>query len=330
MPEASTDPSVRPPRTRARLSGWLWTGIQVVLTILVSWFIIDRIGVDLSDLSSLRFSGWEIRPAYLILSVLALALGYGVSAALWGRMVRELGGPRLSTARAIRLFLVANLGRYIPGKVVQLAGLTVLASREGVRPGTAAVAAILGQAIALLGAALIGLAAFFQQGSEVRIYGLIGMGAVLVFLLVGSLPAARGLLALVWRKFEKADGDAEPPSALTDPTFVWRWTAYYSLNWALYATAFWLLFLGLMGWATFLEVGPAFAAAYLVGYLAIFSIAGLGVRESLLAALLSTVLEPEAAVALALVARIWTTVVEVVPAAVMAPRTIRRARNPHA
>jgi len=302
--------------------GLLRTAVQVVLTVAVTWFIIDRVGVDLARLGSLDIGGWDLRWHWLALSVVVLGLGYAMSAALWGRMVRELGGPRIPPVRAARLFLVANLGRYVPGKVLQLAGLTLLAAREGVRPATAAVAAVLGQTVALLGATLVGLGAFFAPGGGTRTWGWIGLAAVASFLLIGSLPAARRLLATLWERFAR-DPEGETPTVLADPRFVWRWTALYALNWSIYAAAFWLLFIGLAGWATFLQAGAAFAAAYVGGYLALFAPAGLGIRESLLTVFLAPLVTPERALAIALVARLWTTGVEVVPALAMTPGTLR-------
>jgi len=301
--------------------------LQVILTVAVTWFIMDRVGADLGRLATLDVGGWEFRWHWLLLSIPVLASGYILSAALWGRMVSELGGPRIPTGRAARLFLVANLGRYVPGKVLQLAGLTVLAAREGVRPATAAVAAVLGQVVALLGATLVGLGALFAPTSGVRTWGWIGLVGVVGFLALGSLPAARRLLATLWRRFTREDGTEAPP-ALSDPTFVWRWTALYTINWALYATGFWLLFIGLAGWATFLQAGAAFAAAYVGGYLAIFAPAGIGVREALLTVFLAPLVTPDRALALAIIARLWTTAVEVIPALALSPRVLAGLTGP--
>jgi uncharacterized membrane protein YbhN (UPF0104 family) len=284
--------------------------------------ILDRVGVDLARLAEMDVGGWTWRWDRLLLSAAVLASGYLLSASLWGRMVVELGGPRIPTPRAARIFLVANLGRYVPGKVLQLAGLTVLAAREGVRPATAAVAAVLGQGVALLGATLVGLAAFFAPGSEVRAWGWIGLGAIALFLTVGTLPAARRLLAVLWRRFAREPEGTLPP-ALEGPGFVWRWTLYYALNWGVYATAFWLLFIGLAGDATFIQTGPAFAAAYVGGYLVLLAPAGVGVRESLLTLFLASIVTPERALALAVIARLWTTAVEIVPAMALTPGTLR-------
>ena len=97
-----------------------------------------------------------------------------------------------------------------------------------------------------------------------------------------------------------------------------RWLTLYVLNWGIYATAFWLLYLSFGEWRTFLQVGPAFAAAYVAGYIAVFAPAGAGIREGVLVVLLQPIMAREAAVVLAVIARLWTTVVELVPAALLA------------
>ncbi|HSG49262.1 MAG TPA: lysylphosphatidylglycerol synthase domain-containing protein [Longimicrobiales bacterium] len=330
---------------------------KVVLTVAVTVFIARRVGVDLQELASLDLTRWSLRPLPLIASVVALALGYAWSASLWGRMVHELGGPRLPARTTVPLFLVANLGRYVPGKLLQIAGLTLLARGRGVPAGVAAGAAVLGQGVALLGATVVGVSAFLSPAlpGSIRIWGWVGLGAVLAFVALTSVPGpAARLEALVFRltaaarRFRSSGPGSSTPLGGMPPapdpgespalprlsrSFGLRWTALYAMNWGLYATAFWLLFLGLEGFLPFLYVAPAFAAAYVGGYLALFAPAGLGVREGLLVALLLPVLEAEPALALAVVARLWTTVVEVIPAALMAPGVLRGPRHdspPHA
>lgn len=290
--------------------------MKLAATAAVTVFIVRALGVDASSLRSLDLSAWELNWLPLVGSVLALALGYVVSAALWGRMVHEFGGPRLPARETVPLFLVANLGRYIPGKVFQIAGLALLARERGVPGATAAGAAVVGQGVALMGATLVGATALLSPVLEP---GLRRIGLVAVFLTwvvagLVSIPAvARRLEALVARL---SSGRATPA---LHRAFGLRWTALYAANWGLYATAFWFLFLGTVGFQPFLVVAPAFAAAYVGGYLALFAPAGVGIREGLLVALLSPVMAPEPALALAVLARLWTTLVEVIPAAVMAP-----------
>src|ERR1051325_9661516 len=67
---------------------------------------------------------------------------------------------RLPFAGAARTWSLANLGRYVSGKVWSVAGLVVLAQRAGVQPGPAAASAFVIQAVSLgSGVAVVGAAA---------------------------------------------------------------------------------------------------------------------------------------------------------------------------
>lgn len=321
----------------SRVPPWLvWTG-KLALTGLVTVFIVRRVGVDAAALGELDLASWELRPVPLVASVAALAAGYGLSASLWGRMVRELGGPRVPARTAVPLFMVANLGRYIPGKVFQIAGLAWLSRERGIPAATGATAAVLGQATALMGATLVGTAAFLSPALDpgIRLGGWIALGLTWAAVLATSVPpVTRRLEALASRILVRrtrggraGEGSEVEAGALRlRRAFGLRWTLLYAMNWGLYATAFWLLVLGLVDFIPFLYVAPAFAAAYVGGYVALFAPAGLGVREGLLVAFLAPVLSPEPALAVAVAARLWSTAVEVLPAALMAPGVLRRGK----
>ncbi|MFV2006704.1 MAG: lysylphosphatidylglycerol synthase domain-containing protein [Longimicrobiales bacterium] len=289
--------------------------LQLGLTVAVTWFIIDRLGVSFGELSELNLERW--RPNMLVLtgSILVLLLGYFMSAALWGRMVADLGGPAIPMWRAVRLFMVANMGRYVPGKVWQIAGLALLAKKEGVSARIATGSAVLGQGFALLGATAIGLGAFFGPNEEWRIIGEVAMAVVVVLAFAIFIPAVFGRLLTLWSRVTRE----EVPARLQGrSTFGLRWVAFYTLNWAVYAAAFWLLYLSFGDFAPFIQLGPAFAAGYVAGYVAIFAPAGVGVREAAIIGFLTPVMSIEAATVLAVIARVWTTAVEVVPAGIFA------------
>jgi uncharacterized membrane protein YbhN (UPF0104 family) len=75
-----------------------------------------------------------------------------------------------------------------------------------------------------------------------------------------------------------------------------------------------------------LLASSAYPAAYVTGYLALFSPAGAGIRESMLVVFLGPALGAGAAV-LALIARLWTTLVEVIPALVLASGYLRSKKE---
>lgn len=348
MTTTTSEPAV-PGRPRG-WRPWARWGVQLGLTALVTWFVLDRVGVQWADFARIDLGRWQPSALPLVGSVAMMGAGYVLSGWLWARMVREMGGPQLPLLTAVRVYMVANLGRYVPGKVLQIAGLAWLARREGVSPAVATAAAVVGQGMALLGATLVGLGAFFGPNQSYRIVGWCGLGVTALVVVATSIPRSARVLERLWRRLADraargrarslAPDSAEQPGVspvFTDPAarpgFGLRWTAWYALNWAIYAAAFWLLFLGLEGWAPFLQVGPAFAAAYLVGYLVVFAPAGAGIRESAMVVFLLPVLPGEAALALAVAARIWATLIEVVPAAVLAAFPSPRAstsRSPNA
>lgn len=287
---------------------------QLLLTVTVTLFILERVGVSLDSLRSMEPGSW--RPDLLALAgaSIVLAGGYLLSALLWGRMVRELGGPRLGILTALRIYLVSNLGRYVPGKVWALAGMTLLARREGVSAPVAAGAAVLGQGVALAGACVVGALAFLGAEGRVRWIGLVLLSGVVVALVASIIrPLFAWLVGLAYRIARET-----PPAALRgDRSFGLRWVSLYALNWAVYAASFWGLARSLRIEIGLIEAGAAFAAAYVLGFVAVFAPAGIGIREGFLVAFLQPVAGP-GALALAVVSRVWTTAVEVVPAGVLA------------
>ncbi len=314
--------------------------LQLAAAVLVVVFIVKSLNINLGDLANFDLGSWAWRPLPLLGSVVLLMAGYAYSSLLWRQMVVEMGGPRIGSWSAIRLFMVANLGRYVPGKVVQIAGLAMLARRKGVSPATATTAAVLGQAFALAGATIIGLGAFFGEHTRYRIYGWLGLAVMLALIVLSSIPGpARKLQALWIRLAARNAGEPSTPASSLDDSaasapdmplaglgekgFGLRWTWRYLLNWTIYGGAFWLLFLGMEEWATFLTIAPAFAAAYVVGYLAFFMPAGGGIREGMLIVILTPLTGATNAAAMAVLARVWTTVVELVPAGLMAPAVMK-------
>lgn len=239
-----------------------------------------------------------------------LLAGFFVTGWLWGRIVEGLGGPRLPPGVAIRLFMIANLGRYVPGKVWQIAGLAALARTRDVPGTTAAAAAILGQGIALASATFVGLGAVWSlaDGAGWRWAVPAGLAAGVV---LGLLPPVFDALADLWFRFAKT-----PRPTHLSPAHAFEWLIVGLASWIVYAMAFWMLVRGLGLETALLPTASAFAAAYVLGYVMVFAPAGIGVREGFLVALLSPQVGAAAAGAVAVIARLWTTLIEVLPAAV--------------
>lgn len=282
---------------------------QLVATVLVTWFVITRAGFGMAELQGLELTGWRPDWALIVVSSVILFAGYFSTGFLWGRIVHDLGGPAPPVFESVGLFMIANLGRYVPGKVWQIAGLAVLAKGKGIAASTAIAAAVLGQGLALVAATLLGLASGWTllEGTAWRwIVPVALLGGVLLALLPAVFRAVSGL----WFRLA---GSTRPEGL--EPVAALRWFGVTLGSWLLYAGSFWVLVRGLGFEAAPVPTASAFAAAYVLGYVMVFAPAGIGVREGFLVVLLSPQLGPGASGAVAVIARIWTTLIEVIPAA---------------
>lgn len=294
---------------------------QLVGTILVTWFISTRAGLTIEALRGLDLSTWTLHWPLLVSSSGVLLAGYFMTGYLWGRIVEDLGGPRLPLGVSIRLFMIANMGRYVPGKVWQIAGLAALAKTRGVPGATAVAAAILGQGIALASATFVGLGAAWSlaDGAAWRWAVPIGLVGGVV---IGLLPPVFDRVSGLWFRLAKT-----PRPASLRSRDAAGWLVLGLASWTVYAAAFWILVRSVGLEASFLPTGSAFAAAYVLGYVAVFAPAGIGVREGFLVALLSPQTGAAAAGAVAVIARLWTTLIEVIPAAAFWTRHLATAHG---
>lgn len=296
-------------------------GGQVLVTVVVTWFIASQAGLTASKLRTLDFAAWDPSWGLFALSCAVLLAGYLGNAYLWGRIVRGLGEADLRTAVAVRVFMVANLGRYVPGKVWQIAGLVAMARSRGVSGATATGAAVLGQGIGLAAAALVGLGSLWTvaEGQAWRW----AIPLVLVAgVVVGLAPPVFHAVVDAWFRLAKTGR----PERLS-PAHAAGWMMIALGTWVVYAAAFWL-FVESMGLdVAALPTGSAFAAAYVLGYVMVFAPAGIGVREGFLVVLMAPQIGAGAAGAIAVIARLWTTVIEVVPAAAFWARHVTTAHG---
>lgn len=228
--------------------------------------------------------------------VLAVA-GTAAGALIWLVILEALGVR--TQRRWAGLFFQAQLGKYIPGSVWQYAGRVAVARSNGipVRPtGVSLPVEFIASGLAggLVAALLVGW------------WGMAAVAAVAVLLIV----AAR--LARFRRPAVRATVRA---------------TVLYLPVWLLLGGSFWLCARGLLAVPArdlALYMG-AFAVAWLAGLVAIYAPGGLGVREAVLVALLSSRLGAADALVVAAASRL-TLVLADVMLAVVATAAMRRSR----
>jgi hypothetical protein len=251
----------------------------------------------------------------IALASVIVLLTHGALIQSW-RMLVQGWGSRLSYPDAIRIWTVANLGRYLPGKIWSVGALAVLAKERGANPLAATGAALLGTLINL-GAgfgvvAIAGPAVLDVLGAGYRAAAWIG--AVLFLVGLAALPwLIRPVLGVLARR--------RPSLALPErdlaPGTVWVTALINAASWAGYGVAFTVVAHAVL--PTVSGALPAFiaiwTASYLVGYLVLVAPGGIGAREwALTAALVAFgITGAVEATVLAIVTRLWLTVLEVLP-----------------
>ncbi|TFG65527.1 MAG: hypothetical protein E4H28_04015, partial [Gemmatimonadales bacterium] len=183
-------------------------------------------------------------------------------------------------------WMVTNLGRYLPGKIWQLSGLAVYMRQRRQAGGIALVAALVSQILILATGAGLGLAVAGGWLASGRLpVSIAAVGLSLVGLAVLLRPDMIRRLA-EWITVRV--GEETPQEADLSRGILLRASAGLVLCWAVYGIGLWCLWRGVGGIG-----GPdpvlwtgIFAAAYVVGYLALFAPGGIIVREGVLVALL--------------------------------------------
>lgn len=287
--------------------------VRIALLALTFGFIAWALAGQLDELKH-SAAQLNVEWKWIALATVIVLATYAVLIESWRMLLAGWGGE-LSFGQAVRIWTIANLGRWIPGKVWSVGALGILASEAGVPGAAASGAAILGTALNL-GAGFAVIAVLgpnaletVQPGSSVAAI-VLAIGAVsAIIALPWIMPPVLNRLAR-WRK-------AAPVGSHIKARTLWLVTAINASSWILYGFAF-LAFSkavtpSISGTsASFITV---YCASYLIGYLVLFSPGGLGFREiALVAFLVGMGMSNQGdAVILSVTSRLWITVLEILP-----------------
>jgi hypothetical protein len=247
-------------------------------------------------------------------SAASFALTYVVLIQTW-RAILSSWDARLPFTVSARIWTVSNLGRYVPGKLWQIAAMGVLAQRAGVSPLAATGSAVLGTAVNI-GAGFVVVMATGWRLLELPYAGAPAVATAIVVLILIALVVIPWLTPKAVRIAERVSGSA---LIMTMPP---RRALIYAVagnvgSWILYGVAFQLLTRGLLGGAPggLASYVAVYTLSYLVGYLVLPAPAGVGFREASMITLMPAAGLATAAQAavLAIASRVLLTVLDIAP-----------------
>ena len=290
----------------------MWRVAQFALVLVITWGIVRTLAPELARVSLDDFLRYPPSIPLLAASTLLLLVFYLLHAWLWRGITGELGGKRPTYRTALHIYFISGLGRYIPGKLWQVAGMALLAQRAGFSAVAATAASMIAQ-FAFITTGLFYLALMMPAWGG-AMPAVIALGAILM---VALTYRSRHWLAVHIKRLRPA---ADMLDRLTAANAL-KWWLGYGVSWIILGAAFVLFACSFvtLGLPEQRHVAGSVAAAYLGGLLAFFSVAGLGVREAVLGSLLvaevggAPVMAAPAALVVAVASRLWFTMGELLP-----------------
>lgn len=279
------------------------------VVLVIFYFLLKSL---VSNWNQIKEYSWDFHYPLLLLSFVLVGLTYSVLAKIWKEILKQ-SGYVLSYSKMFKIWFISNLGRYIPGKVWQFLGMLYLLEKEDVPKSKSFSVAILAQSLSSMAGILIMLG-FLKYDFYQRLFS---QSLWFLFVLIAFIAGAIMLIlypALLQKVVNLGLGLFKKEKIILK--YKRKNLLFYLLSyagcWLLFGFCF-LIFIKSIIPAPFniyFGVTGAFAGSVTIGFLAFFTPGGLGVREGILVALLSSYFPLPVATLIALLSRLWMTLAE--------------------
>jgi uncharacterized membrane protein YbhN (UPF0104 family) len=282
-----------------------WSAAAIII-----YFLVRQLYGNWDEIAS---GDWKIDWLYLFLSTIVLFIAYLFLTQAW-RLIIFGFGLRPGFIGSFRVMYLAQLGRYIPGKIWQVVGMVGLAKQIGI-PASVSLASFALAQIYYLPAAFILVPILLGDPGKLESLKFLGdifyiFAAILavIFLAIFLIPRGIGrLLNFALRLLKKEE-------VSYNPSFVNRLAifAIYLISWILMGISFKLFIIAVSPETeiTYTFAAGTYIASYVIGYLSIIAPGGLGVREAIMAAIMRAVMPFPSATLIAFASRFFITIVE--------------------
>lgn len=283
---------------------------QMLKSILKWSFIVIAVGFMayflIKNWNELYKYHWQFDTYRLIISIVLLWIALA-SATLMNELIfMEIAEARLEFWQMFRIFNLANLGRYLPGKVWSMLGMFYLASEAGIKKKQTFLAVIASEVAYKGSAILIGIF-FFIFSPALKAY-LPLMIVLLAMLIIFVHPKVLNKLTNPTLKLLKK----EPIKITFKYLSILKYISLYFIVWLLHSLAFYVFVNSIASTKGYsiIQFFTIMPLTWVVGYLMIFAPGGIGVREGMLVLILSEFLPSEIALVIAILQRIWFIFIE--------------------
>lgn len=303
--------------------------LKLGLLAIVFWYIGKGIAENLVRIENIELT--EFDPKYMFFSVIVLFISLLFPVFAWKYLIFSLG-EKINTLSALRVWFISNLGRYVPGKVLQFAGIVFFSGKEGVNKGKAIQSVLYSQITANGLGIFMGLILLTLKSGTKEFPNDFHMTLILIaiFILVLWFPALFLKSSNYFlQKFKKQKIE----QTLSRQCYL-VYLALQIINWFLMSFSFILLVNSYTGLSVSKnpEVLFILPISWTVGLIALFAPGGLGVREGAMTFWLSSFIPVEFALVLPWIYRILITIAELILTLIFAvsykrPELLKNLKN---
>lgn len=290
-----------------------------------SWFVVRLVVVFalLIPLIYTIYKHWlNVRAALLMANWLLVIIGLALlmlAQPLMGLIswviLRHLN-QNFSFSRIFYIYFVSQAAKYLPGGIWAFPSRVLAYKAIGVENSASLVSMVREVGVLFIGAAVVGLTGLFgglRVNDWVRVSVITGVVVCTMSMILIQLP----LFWHILERFRFIKNTGLPEAQAKAAGFSFKWvpvSLLISLTfWALTGIAFREMASGIsvnvMGMNWF-QAASIFALAWCAGFVIVIAPAGLGIRETVLSALLSSYMPISEALSIALIARLWWTLGE--------------------
>ena len=254
---------------------------------------------------------FQLKYNYLFLSFPLLFGFFFLRVCCWKLILKKMNIV-LSLRKSIKVSFLSMMGRYLPGKVWLILGKIYLSGKEGV-PRVEAFASVVMEVILEVVASIFFFFFFLFSAMEQPLLSLKVMYTLVLIMIVGLIFLYPGVFYRVINIFLYRWRGEEIKECISYRDII-QLFVFYNFIILVQGSAFYF-FVNAICYVPFdriLGLTGSLAVAGALGTLSFFTPSGLGVREGILALLLSTYVISPIAVLISLLARLWVTLGEVI------------------
>ena len=279
--------------------------LSSVLILLIFSFLFFKIVNEWDSLSGIKC--WN-HPVFILIHLGFLILTF-ISFTFGWFLTLKINNQRVAYHKSSYIWLVSNLGKYIPGKIFMFAGRTMMSKMIGVRK-TECISAMTLEHFYMLLATFPFLIILVDKGHYFNSLGSWAIFFPVVFVGIVFFLKPQLFFDMFNRFLVKAgqeEIDASP--SLQHNFFI---VINYLIGWSFYGlSGVVLLYAFEFGnYISIFSVMSVFIASWMIGFASLLTPGGLGVREGIIVLLLRPEIQTSEAILIALTARMTWTVIE--------------------